>query len=183
MAQPPGCSFLGLRTTQVPVTVNSVTGAASTVIIDSGSDITLISHKLLSELSPAPKWKTGQKVNLVQVTGNATISGFVNLDLFFHTPESTFKINIDAYAVKGMTTPIILGNDFADQYSLSLIRAEGNTYLELGDSGCKIQVENSTSETLVDEDGHAFRIKVNQNPGLASKKVTHRRNQRFKKKQ
>lgn len=178
MARPPGCSFLGSRATQVPVTVNAVHGTATTVIIDSGSDITLISHKLLEELSPAPKWKMGQKINLVQVTGNASISGFVNLDLYFHTPEAPVKINIDAYAVKGMTTPIILGNDFADQYSLSLMRKEGNTYLELGDSGSRIRVENSTSETLVDEEGHAFQVKVSPEfPGLSSKNSTHRKNQ------
>ncbi|KZP30011.1 hypothetical protein FIBSPDRAFT_711976, partial [Athelia psychrophila] len=76
----------------------------------------------LEELSPAPKWKVRQKINLVQVTGNASISGFINLDLYFHTPEAPVKINIDAYAVKGMTTPIILGNDFANQFSLSLMR-------------------------------------------------------------
>jgi len=30
-----------------------------------------------------------------------------------------------------MTTPLILGNDFADQYSLSVKQLEGRTFLEL----------------------------------------------------
>ena len=57
---------------------------------------------------------------LVQVTGKASISGYVELDLYFHTKEGPVKIKVKAYVVKGMTTPLILGNDFVDQYSLSV---------------------------------------------------------------
>jgi hypothetical protein len=88
------------------------------MIIDSRSDITLISTKTLDSLSETPKVRKGQKINLVQVTRKASISGYVKLDLYFHTKEGPVKIKVEAYVVKGMTTPLILGNDFADQYSL-----------------------------------------------------------------
>ena len=45
----PGCSFLS-ATMHVPVTVNSLTENQSDIIIDSGSDITLISMKTLNAL-------------------------------------------------------------------------------------------------------------------------------------
>ena len=67
------------------------------------------------------KLQQGQRVNLVQVTRNASISGYVDIDLYFHTPDGPVKINVEAYVVKGMSTPLILGNDFADQYSISVI--------------------------------------------------------------
>src|SRR6202167_3080092 len=104
-ARPPGCSFLGSQATQVPATINSIDKNLAKVIVDSGSNITLISQKLLIKM-------------LVQVTGNASISGYVDIDLYFHTPDGPVKINVEAYVVKGMSTPFILGNDFADQYSI-----------------------------------------------------------------
>jgi len=109
MARPPGCSFLGASAAHVPVNINSVTDNHSDIIVDSGSDITLISMKTLNTLLEIPKIKKGQKINLVQVTGKASISGYVDLDLYFHTPEGPIKIKVEAYVVKGMTTPLILG--------------------------------------------------------------------------
>ena len=57
----------------------------------------------------------------------------MELDLYFRTKEGPVKIKVEAYVVKGLTTPLILGNNFADQYSLSVKRMEGRTFLEFGD--------------------------------------------------
>src|ERR1700677_2139032 len=103
-ARPPGCSFLGSQAAQVPATINSVDTNLSKVIVDSGSDITLISQKLLTEMQNLAKLKQGRKINLVQVTGNASISGYVDIDIYFHTPNGPVKINVEAYVVKGMST-------------------------------------------------------------------------------
>jgi len=113
LAQPPGCSFLGAQATQV-VTINPLESNLTKVIVDSGSDITLISFKSLLEMQNPPKIRQGQRINLVQVTGNTSISEYVEIDLYFHTPGGPVKINVEAYVVKGMTSPFILGNDFAD---------------------------------------------------------------------
>ena len=59
-----------------------------------------------------------------------------------------------------MTSPFILGNDFADQYSISVIQQEGGCNLEFGDSGQRMEVENSVLPPFVDEDGHAFKVQV-----------------------
>ena len=120
MAKTPGCSFLSASAAHVLVSINSPTENPSDIIINSRSDITLISEKALGSLSEAPKIKKGQKINLVQVTGKASISGYVKLELYFCTKEGPVKIKVEAYVAKGMTTPLILGNDFADQYSLSV---------------------------------------------------------------
>src|ERR1700683_1786444 len=159
-AQPPGCSFLGSQAAQVPATVNSLDTNLSKVIVDSGSDITLISQKLLTEMQNPAKLKQGQKINLVQVTGNASISGYINIDVYFHTPDGPVKINVEAYVVKGMSTPFILGNDFADQYSISAIRQEGTCFIEFGDSDRRMPVNNSVLPLFINKDGHAFKLRV-----------------------
>lgn len=182
LARPPGCSFLGSKATSVPITVNSIDSNHSSIIVDSGSDITLVSFRTLQELGLGGKLRIGEKINLVQVTGSTSISGYVSLDLYFHSPEGPVKINVEAYVVKGMSTPFILGNDFADQYSLSLLRLNGDTHLELGDSNRRIKVENSTSPSQLDKDGHAFKVLARPAPATRSKKASHRIHQRTKRK-
>lgn len=74
--------------------------------------------------------------------------------------EGPVKIEVEAYVVKGMSTPLILGNNFADKYSISVLRIDGETRLELSESGRQMKVENSVSPLFTDEDGHAFKIRV-----------------------
>jgi len=135
MSRLPGCAFLGSKVTQTTASVGGIKEELVKVIIDSGSDITLISQTALNNLKAKPKIKKGQKINLIQVTGSTTISGYVTLDLIFHMDSGPVKITVEAYVVKGMTTPFILGNDFTDQYSISIIQDEGESHLDLGKSG------------------------------------------------
>ena len=183
MARPPGCSFLGSKAIKADAAIGEINGQLTEVIVDSGSDITLISETAWSALRCKPKIRTGQRINLVQVTGTSVISGFVTLDLFFRTPEGSVKLNVEAYVVRGMTTPFILGNDFADQYRISIIRHDSDTTLVFGDSNRSVKVQNSTGSSLVDDEGHAFRIRVS--PGLPDRTMKaklHRRNQKVKRK-
>src|SRR6202040_1786527 len=117
-----------------------------------GSDITLISLQTLQQLKVPSKMKIGQRINLVQVTANVSISGYVLLDLYFHTSEGPLKLGVEAYVVKGMSTPMILGTDFADQYRISMIRSEGNCSLEFGNPRRRVSVENSVSPPFTDEE-------------------------------
>jgi len=88
----------------------------------------------------------------------ASISGYVKLDLYFCTKEGLVKIRVEAYIVKGMTTSLILGNDFVDQYSLSVKRVEEKSFLEFRDSGRSLDIANSVSPEFVDEEGHTFKV-------------------------
>ncbi|RDB19963.1 hypothetical protein Hypma_012730 [Hypsizygus marmoreus] len=182
MARPLGCSFLGSRATQATANIGGLDIDPTNVIIDSGSDITLISQKTLDSLISKPKIRQGQKIKLIQVTGTSSISGFVTLDLFFHTPQGPIKLSVEAYMVRGMSTPFILGNDFQDQYSISILRQDGETTLSFADSGRELPVSSSTSvASLLDEDGHAFKIRISPE-FLTSmpRNRSHRRNQKLK---
>ena len=181
LARPPGCSFLGVRATKTQGSLNDPKAKPIPIIIDSGSDITLISQKALDQMLKPPKIRTGQRIKLVQVTGNAIITGYVALDIYFETKEGPILIRVEAYVVKGMSAPFILGNDFADQYSISLLREEGQSTLLFGKSGRSKEVHNSISSTLLDEDGHAFKIRTR--PDITSKVLKakmHRKSQKAK---
>jgi len=126
---------LGSKAVRVPGVIGELGDVSAKIIVDSGSDITLISEKTWKELRCRPKIQTGQRVHLVQVTGTSTISGYVTLDLLFEMSEGLVKINVEAYVVKGMSMPFILGNDFADQYSISILRRDKEMTLIFGSSG------------------------------------------------
>lgn len=59
MARPPGCAFLGSRATQTTVTVGGPDLDPMKIIVDSGSDITLISQKTLEKLTTKLKVRAG----------------------------------------------------------------------------------------------------------------------------
>ena len=151
------------------------------IIMDSGSDITLISQKALEQMRKPPKIKTGQRIKLVQVTGNTMITGYVILNVYFESDEGPVLIKVEAYVVKGMSTPFILGNDFADQYSISLLRKDGESTLLFGKSGRSRRVHSSVTSTFLDEDGHAFKIRARPDFSTRINKAkAHRKSQKLK---
>ena len=107
-----------------------------------------------------PKIRMGQWIKLIQVTSKAIIMGYVILNLIFRMLEGPVQLNIEAYVVKGMSAEFILGNDFADQYSISVLRDEGETRLKFRRSGRSVRVHNSLATPFFDEDGHAFKVRV-----------------------
>lgn len=161
LSQPLGCCFLGAHATEALACLDDPKAKSILVIVDSGSDITLISQKTLEQMTVLPKIRSGQRINLIQVTGNTTITGYVMLDLYFETEEGLVLIKVEAYIVKGMSALLILGNNFADQYAISLLREEGQSTLLFGKSGRSRQLHNSiTTTAFVDEDGHAFKVRI-----------------------
>jgi len=66
------------------------------LIADSGLYIALISQGTLNQMENPPKIQTGQKVNLVQVTGTSKISGYVNLPITFETDSRPIQRDVEA---------------------------------------------------------------------------------------
>lgn len=162
MARPPGCSFLGAQATATEAWLGSYGINKTRVVIDSGADITLISHLFLSKMEDPPRIKVGQKINLIQVTGSSSISGYIILPVYFDTNGGPIEIVVEAYVVKGMTTPFILGNDFADQYAISIIRSDEGAILHFGNSGRTIKVQNSLGSSLTTGTGEVFTISTTE---------------------
>ena len=59
-ARPPGCSFLGACATETLASLDDPRAQPIQVIIDSGSDITLISQQALDQMIKPPKVRSGQ---------------------------------------------------------------------------------------------------------------------------
>ena len=59
-----------------------------------------------------------------------------------------------------MSILLILGNNFADQYSILGIFQEESCLIEFGDSNQRILVNNSVSPPFFDKDGHAYKHHV-----------------------
>ena len=156
MERPKGCSFIGSKPSIVTATLGQIQGPKTEVIIDSGSNITLVSQKAISKMPVPPKEHMGKKVTLSQVTAKTSIQSYVDLPLFFETSEGPVQVNVKAYVVKGMTTPLIMGNDFADQYSLSIERKGGESNLRFADSGRTLKLNNSTSDLHLPKEVKAF---------------------------
>jgi hypothetical protein len=130
--------------------------------------------------------QNGQRVTLIQATGKTLITGFVNLNHLFTTPTGIVKFSVEAYVVKGMSTDFILGNDFVDQYDLSIVRSKGTTRVIFGDTQHSIEVPNSLSplNPYVDKQGQSF--KVLTHPEFANKlgrNRAHRKSQTKRKRQ
>ncbi|KAB5587488.1 hypothetical protein CTheo_9073 [Ceratobasidium theobromae] len=162
MSRPPGTAFFGSKATVIQGWIQSTKGHKQDITFDSGSEITLINEKLLKELEPQPRVKTGQRLKLIQVTGISFLKNFVIIPLIFETPEGPVKMVVEAYVVPKMNTPFILGTDFATQYQLSLQRDQSGTKIIFGESGRSISVIESETTPRVDSDGHSFQVEVAQ---------------------
>ena len=75
--------------------------------------------------------------------------------------------------------PFILGNDFADQYSISTIRNQGNTHLEFGSTGRTIPVENSTISSFLNDQGETFKVSISKS--IHSSRMKQKAHQKSKK--
>ena len=140
--------------------LGEIDGPPTKIIIDSGSDITLVSPEAIQSMRLPLKMHQGKQVQLSQVTAKTTISGYVDLPLIFTTDQGPIQADVEAYIVKGMTTPLILGNDFADQYSLSIIRDNGESVLKFANTRRSMKLENSTSDSHENLEVQAFITKV-----------------------
>lgn len=91
-------------------------------------------------------------------------------------------MNVEAYVVKGMSTPFILGNDFALQYSISVIREDMNMKIQLGNSGRSVEADDTDFSSPLDDDGHAFKVTIGMTPHSSiPRNRLHRKNQKIKK--
>ncbi len=159
MARPPGTSFLGTKPTTTMARIGEEVEDLTEIIVDTGSDITLISHRFWSSMKRPPKEKSGQKINLVQVTGKTSITGYVNVNLTFKTAQGPVKMPVEAYIVKGMKAPFILGNDFANQYRLTISReSDQGTRIVFGNTGRSVQAIESPTQPRTDDAGNVFRV-------------------------
>src|SRR6266496_6701793 len=131
---------------------------------NSGSSITLINAKSYQALKAPPRLKQGRKLKLRGVGGSQELNNFIKIPLSVISDQGNLvEINVEAYVVPDMNPSFILGNDYAVQYLLSLIRDRDRSYIQLGRSKETIEVQELRSESLLDLEGNSRHIEVDVN--------------------
>ncbi|QRV78981.1 Retrovirus-related Pol polyprotein from transposon [Ceratobasidium sp. AG-Ba] len=158
-SRPPGTHWMGTKSSVISGWIGPVTGDPTKIIFDSGSEITLISEKLYKSLNPKPSVHIGQGVRIIQVKGNTETKNYITVPLTFETPQGQVEMLVDAYIVPDMTTGFLLGNDFSNQYQLSLIRESNHSYVKAGSSNRQIPVIGTSTDPRTDSAG-SFRVET-----------------------
>ncbi|KAH9912070.1 uncharacterized protein B0H18DRAFT_864089, partial [Fomitopsis serialis] len=92
-----------------------------------------------------PKIKQGLRMNLYQLTGGFRITGYVQTQVYIESEQGhTLKMLAECYVVPGMSSSLLLGEDFHVNYELGVTRSltEGSA-IQVGDSGYSIPASSA----------------------------------------
>ena len=82
-------------------------------------------------------------MRLVQLTGDVKCEGYVTLSLYFQLLLGLVRLqNVEAYVLKGLTIPLLIGEDIQTPWDLSMIRQDGTIYWQVGESDHRIPLRN-----------------------------------------
>ncbi|KAG6914050.1 hypothetical protein DXG01_002774 [Tephrocybe rancida] len=98
-------------------------GYSSLGRLDSGADITLMSEDYWKELANAPAIKEGIHMKLYHLMGHAKVLGYIKIPMYAATTDGKFiSFELEAYIVRDMRVPLLLGEDFQTTYELGVTR-------------------------------------------------------------
>ncbi|KAJ7661809.1 hypothetical protein B0H17DRAFT_953388 [Mycena rosella] len=119
----PGDSALGVSVLSVKGWVEDLEILVE-LRLDSGADITLISEEFLASLPNPPRIRKGHKMSLAQLTDSGTvIKGYVVVKILMRTTTGEVaELEAEAYVVKGMSVPVLLGEDFQLTFEMGVVR-------------------------------------------------------------
>ncbi|KAF7365342.1 Retrovirus-related Pol polyprotein from transposon opus [Mycena venus] len=173
----PGSSAIGVSVLAVRGWVGSVENTPVDLRIDSGADITLVSEEFHKNLSSPLPIREGHKMNLAQLTDKGTtIRGFTKLKIFVPADSGDIlELEAEAYVVKGMAVPILLGEDFQMNYELGVSRnVEAGTKISF--RGTPFEVEATGVESFAGRaEAHALASNLTVHARNVTKVKEHRR--------
>ncbi|KAF8997360.1 hypothetical protein BDZ89DRAFT_970497, partial [Hymenopellis radicata] len=141
---PDGLQALGTRSLQVAIRIGQIDAPPVAGRLDSGADITLISEEYcLANHLPGPK--DGIKMRLYQLTSDAKVLGYIRIPIYAtNTKGNTLCFSVEAYVVRGMQVPILLGEDFQTSYCLDVLRnPDGDHTVRVGRTGHTLSATGS----------------------------------------
>ncbi|KAJ7691794.1 hypothetical protein B0H17DRAFT_934671 [Mycena rosella] len=138
----PGDSALGVSVLSVRGWIESLENEPVDLRLDSGADITLVSEEFHTSLKNSPRIREGHKMSLAQLTDLGTaIKGYAILKVLMETTSGEIaELEAEAYVVKGMLVPVLLGENFQLTYQMGVERNVEN--------GTKILFDNGEVEIL-----------------------------------
>jgi hypothetical protein len=97
-----------------------------------------------------PKPKEGIRMSLYHLTGQAKVLGYVKCSLYMVSAEGeVVRFDLEAYVVRNMQVPLLLGEDFQSAYELGIKRsATGHCEVQVGRSRHIIPASSAHSVDL-----------------------------------
>ncbi|EPS97051.1 hypothetical protein FOMPIDRAFT_43375, partial [Fomitopsis schrenkii] len=146
---PAGHSTIGISALSVPVHLGNQGTTATTARLDSGADISLISTECLAAMPAVvrPRVQRGLRMNLFQLTNGFKIDGFVRLPVLVQADDGDWlAFEGEFYVVPGMTSALLLGEDFQVTYELTVHRSvEEDSSIEVPATGHTFTASSSTT--------------------------------------
>ncbi|KAJ7473553.1 hypothetical protein FB451DRAFT_1468458 [Mycena latifolia] len=129
-----GLGSLGARALHVKVRVGSLAYEVIRARMDSGADITLMSEDFWKSIPGLPKPREGIHMKLYHLTGQAKVLRYVQVPIFMETKDGEIvRFELEAYVVRDMRVPLLLGEDFQSAYEIGVQRwATGHSELKIG---------------------------------------------------
>ena len=111
---------------------------------DSRAGATLLARELYDDLKEQGlRMKQGLKMRLLQLTGEAKCQGYVSINLYFQLQLGYIRLKeVEAYVLKGLTVPLLLGEDVQTAWCLHTMRQEESIYWLVGNSEHWIPLRN-----------------------------------------
>ncbi|KAF9540354.1 hypothetical protein CPC08DRAFT_650926 [Agrocybe pediades] len=124
----PGSSALGISVLSVKGYLCSSRNNPIDLRLDSCADISLISEEYYNSLKNKPKLQQGLRMRLWQVTDkDCSLKGYATFAVFMPTSDGNLiETEVEAYVLPGMTVPILLGEDYQQNYEVSVRRSIQN---------------------------------------------------------
>ncbi|KAG6913536.1 hypothetical protein DXG01_006129 [Tephrocybe rancida] len=118
--------------------------------LDSGADITLMSEEYLETLAEAPAIKEGIHMKLYHLTRHAKVLGYVKIPMYAATTDSKIvSFELEAYVMRDMQVPLLLGEDFQTMYELGVNQfAMGHCEIRLCRTDCVIPASSAQAVDL-----------------------------------
>nr|GAT42354.1 predicted protein [Mycena chlorophos] len=162
---PAGMGSLGSQASHTKVRIGSFDAEEVHGRLDSGADITLMSEEFWASLPDRPKPREGAQMRLYHLTGVAKILGYVRTKLFMTDVNGqVISFELEAYVVKDMRVPLLLGKDFQTAYEIGVQRqADGECLLNIGSSGHQVRASSSQAYDL-GFDARTARVAVKDTP-------------------
>ncbi|KAG6906162.1 hypothetical protein DXG01_015524 [Tephrocybe rancida] len=131
---PDGYSFLGTQALHLRALVGLLDAWPIQGRLDSGADIMLMSEDYCKELTDAPAIKEGIRMKLYHLTGHAKVLGYIKIPMYAAATNGKFiSFELEAYIVRDMRVPLLLGEDFQTTYELGVTRFSSEGSLQAQD--------------------------------------------------
>jgi hypothetical protein len=114
---------LGAKALHMKVHIGDPDASPTMGRLDSGADITLISEDFFNSIPNLPRPREGLRMRLYALTGEAKVLGYTRFSMFAQTADSSLvSFEVEAYVVRNMRVPLLLGEDFQVSYELGVTR-------------------------------------------------------------